>query len=648
MKKILSVSLLLGALLVGILLGNDAFAAKEGKTLDVMFLHDVHSHINAFTTVEDGETQVLGGFARLKTLIDEHKAENPDTLLLDAGDFSMGTLVQVMYEEEASELRMLGNIGVDVSTFGNHEYDNRAQGLANMLRVAKDSGDALPSLVISNIDWDAMEAAGLTEDQKILKEAFDNYGIKDYVVIEKGDIKIAVMGVFGKDAQDCVMDCPLVFKDSAEAVKETVAEIKANEDVDMIACVSHAGTWEDPDMSEDEIIAKEVPEVDLIVSGHTHTKLDEAIVRGETYIVSASEYGKYLGNLTMEQKENGRWVLSNYELITVDSSIESDSETQEKVDGFMSMVDSKYLAQFGYTKDQVLATNEYVFATSQETDLLHTELNLGSIIADAYTYAVEAFSDSDPHPVDVAVVPAGTIRDTYAKGNITVESVFNSFSLGVGKDGIPGYPLVSAYLTGEELKIVAEIDSSISDLMTAARLYTDGLYWTYNPHRMILNKATDIYICNGNEERVEIEDDQLYRIVTDYYSAQMIAGVTDLSYGLLKVVPKNADGTPIENYDDVIIYNGDRELKAWIAIAEYMESFEDTDGDGVGEVPEKYDTLEGRKVVDDSKNVFKLITHLNKFTFLIIMIASIAFVVVVIIVLTPFAIIKKIKNRKKK
>ena len=128
----------------------------------------------------------------------------------------------------------------------------------------------------------------------------------------------------------------------------------------------------------------------------------------------------------------------------------------------------------------------------------------------------------------------------------------------------------------------------------------------------------------------------------------MLAGVTDLSYGLLKVVPKNADGTPIENYDDVIIYNGDKELKAWIAIAEYMESFEDTDGDGVGEVPAKYDTLEGRKVVDDSKNIFKLITHLNKFTFLIIAIASIAFVIVVIIVLTPFAIIKKIKNRKKK
>ena len=490
MKKILSVSLLLGALLVGILLGDNAFAAEEGKTLDIMFVHDLHSHLNEFATVEDGETQVLGGFAKIKTLINEQKAENPDTLLLDAGDFSMGTLVQAVYEEEASEIRMLGQIGIDVSTLGNHEYDYRAQGLSNMLNVAVNSGDKLPTIVISNIDWEAMESAGLTEDQKLLKEAFNNYGIKDYAVIEKGDVKIAVVGVFGEDAQDCVVNCPLVFKNPAEAVKETVAKIKANEDVDMIACVSHAGTWSDPDKSEDEIIAKTVPEVDLIISGHTHTKLNEAIVHGETYIVSSAEYGKYLGNLTMEQKENGRWVMSKYELITVEESIESDPETQAKLDAFMSLVDSKYLAQFGFTKDQVLATNAYDFATSQETGELHTELNLGSIMADAYTYAVETFSDTDPHPVDVAVVPAGTIRDTYAKGNVTVENVFNSFSLGIGKDGIPGYPLISVYLTGEELKLVAEIDSSVSDLMTTARLYTDGLYWTYNPYERSVTPAS--------------------------------------------------------------------------------------------------------------------------------------------------------------
>ena len=646
MKRILTLGLLVSALIFGGIFVENAFAAEETKSVDVLFTHDLHSHLNPFATVEEGETQVLGGFAKLKALINEQKEENPDTLLLDGGDFAMGTLAQVVYEEEASEIRLLGELGFDAVSFGNHEFDYKAKGLGNMLNKAVESGDVLPNLLVCNVDWEGMEAAGLTDDQKFLKDAFANYGVKDYVVVEKGDVKIAVIGVFGNDALDCVPNCPILFKDPVEAVAATVAEIKANESVDMIACVSHSGVWSDPDKSEDEIIAKSVPELDLIISGHTHTKLDEPIVHGNTYIVSCAEYGKYLGNATMVQKEDGRWDMTNYELVLVDESVEADTETQEKVDGFMDMVDSKYLAQFGFTKDQVLATNDYDFATSQDTGALHTELNLGSIMADAYTYAVETMTDLPT--VDVAVVPAGTIRDTYAKGNITTENVFNSFSLGIGEDGIPGYPLIGVYLTGAELKIVAEIDASVSDFMTTARLYTDGLYWTYNPNRMILNKVTDVYICNGAGERIELEDDKLYHVVTDFYSSQMLGGVTDMSFGLLSIIPKFADGTPIERYEDAVIKTGDQELKAWVAIAEYMDSFEDTDGDGVGEVPAKYDTKEGRKVVDDSKNPFKLINHLNKFTFLIIGVLSLVLLILVIIVLGSVKLVKKIVKRKKK
>lgn len=622
-------------------------AEEAAKTLDVMFVHDTHSHLNEFATVEDGESQILGGFAKLKTLINEQKEENPETLLLDAGDFSMGTLIQVVFEEEASEIRMLGDLGFEVTTLGNHEFDYKAKGLANMMNNAVASGDTLPAMVVCNVDWNSMEAAGLTEDQQMLYEAFETYGVQDYVVTEKGDVKIAITGVFGEDCLDCVPNCPLEFENPVEAVKETVAEIQANEDVDMIVCVSHSGTWEDESKSEDEILAKSVPELDLIISGHTHTKLDEAIVHGDTYIVSAAEYGKYLGSLSMTQKENGRWNLDSYELIKVDTSVEADEATQEKIDELMAMVDSKYLEQFGYTKDQVLCTNEIEFAASSDTAVLHTELNLGSIMADAYTYAVEQVSD-DAHPVDVAVVPSGTIRDTYALGDITTENVFHSFSLGIGKDGIPGYPMISIYLTGAELKTAAEIDASISDLMTTARLYTDGLCWNYNPNRMILNRVTDVYLCDADENRVELEDDKLYRVVTDFYTSQMLGGVTDLSYGLLSVVPKFADGTPIENYEDAIVMNGDQELKVWVAIAKYMESFEDTDGDGIGNVPAKYGTLEGRKVVEDSKNIIDLIKNPNKFFFLIIGVVLVLILILVLIVLLVKKIVKMVVRKIKK
>ena len=644
-KKFLKTGAVLLVLMLLSVLGFGVLADEPGKSLDVLFVHDTHSHLNEFATVENGESQIMGGFAKIKTLINEKRAENPDTLILDAGDFSMGTLIQVVFEEEASEIRMLGDLGVEVTTLGNHEFDYRAKGLANMMNNAVASGDVLPEMVLCNVDWEGMKSAGLTEEQQLLLDAFENFGVKEYIILEKGDVRIAITGVFGIDCLACVVNPPLVFENPVEAVKETVAEIQANEDVDMIVCVSHSGTWEDEEKSEDEILAKEVPALDLIISGHTHTKLEEPIQHGDTYIVSAAEYGKYLGNLSMSQKEDGRWTMNQYELITVGEDIEEDAATQEKVDALMDMVDEKYLEQFGYTKDQVLCTNEVDFAPQSDTSEKHTEVNLGSIMADAYTYAAEQVFGADT--VAMSVAPSGTIRDSYAKGNITTENVFNSFSLGIGQDDIPGYPLIGIYLTGAELKTAAEIDASISDIMTTARLYTDGLYWHYNPNRMILNKITDVFLVNNQEERVELVDDQLYLVVTDFYTSQMLGGVTDLSFGLLSIVPKFSDGTPVENYEDAIIMNGDQELKAWVAIADYMRSFEDTDGDGIGNVPAKYGTLEGRKVVEDSKNLGDLLKNPNKFFFMILGVVLLLLAIVSGIVVLVVKFVKKFKKRKK-
>ncbi len=132
---------------------------------------------------------------------------------------------------------------------------------------------------------------------------------------------------------------------------------------------------------------------------------------------------------------------------------------------------------------------------------------------------------------------------------------------------------------------------------------------------------------------MELEDEKLYRVVTDFYTSQMLAGVTDLSYGLLSLVPKFADGTPVKNYEDAIVMNGTQELKAWVAIAEYMKSFEDTDGDGIANVPEKYAAPEGRKIVENSKNIIDLVKNPNNFFFMIIGIVLLALVIVVVLVL---------------
>ena len=644
-KSILSVVLTI-AMLMLLAQAVTVKAADDTKQIDVLFTHDTHSHLDSFSTIVNGEQKEVGGFAKIKTLINEKKKEDPDTLILDGGDFSMGTLIQTVYDTEAAELRMLGYLGYDVTTFGNHEFDYRSQGLANMLKAAKSSGETLPEIVVCNVDWDSMEKAGLNDGQKQIQSAFETYGVKDYVMVQKGDVKIAVVGVFGKDALECAPTCELSFKDPVEAVKKTVEEIKKNEEADMIACVSHGGTWEDESKSEDELLAKAVPDLDLIISGHTHSELQKAIRHGNTYIVSCGEYGRNLGSLSMTQNSDGRWNLSAYELIPVSEDVKADKATQERIDALMDTVDTNYLADFGYTRKEVLAQNDVEFNSLEEMGTEHKELNLGDIMADAYVYAVENSEYYDGDPVDVAVVPSGTVRDTYTKGDITVEDVYNSFSLGIGKDGVAGYPLINAYLTGKELKLVAEVDASISDFMTTARLYCSGLNFTYNPHRMILNKVTDCYLTRADGERTEIEDDKLYHVVTDLYTGQMLGSVMKMSYGLLSLEPKDKDGNPIENLEDHAVMEGNKELKAWDAIARYMQSFDDADGDGIANVSEYYATTHDRKVVDDSKNILDLVKKPNKFTAIIVCIGLIIIIIIVLIINLIRRIVRK--SRKKK
>lgn len=123
---------------------TDGQEKKDGKNrekITIVFTHDMHSHLEKFS--------------RIKTVIDEEKSKNPATFVLDGGDFSMGTPYQTIFKKEASELRMMGKVGYDAITLGNHEFDYRSKGVSRMLQSAAASGDQLPAVVISNIDWKA-------------------------------------------------------------------------------------------------------------------------------------------------------------------------------------------------------------------------------------------------------------------------------------------------------------------------------------------------------------------------------------------------------------------------------------------------------------------------------------------------------------
>ena len=340
--------------------------------------------------------------------------------------------------------------------------------------------------------------------------------------------------------------------------------------------------------------------------------------------------------------------MTDYKLRAITPAIPLDETTQAKIDTFMDMVDASYLEQFGYTRTQVLAENDVVFSTSPDLYTVHTDHNLGNLLSDSFLYAVNSADTGDDHPADVAVVPAGCVRDTFAQGDITVEDVFNAYSLGIGLDGVPGYPLISVYLTGAELKTAAEIDASVSDFMPSARLYMSGLNFSFNPHRIILNKVTTVKIVDASGNEADLQNDKLYRVVCDLYSGQMLGAVTDVSYGILSIQPKFADGTPIENIEDAIITTTDgRELKAWAAIAGYLDSLPDTDGDGISNVPESYKNAQNRKEVLDSKNIVDLVKNPNKYAVIIVLIVIVILVLVFLLFFLPIRAILRRRKRKK-
>lgn len=604
-----------------------AFAASPSPVYEstILFTHDTHDHFLPMPDEEGGE---YGGYTRLATLLKQEREAHPDALTLDAGDFSMGSLFQTIYATHAPELQALGAMGYDVTTLGNHEFDYRAQGLADMLNAAVDSGSPLPAIVQANYKPPESDTASL--------EAWERYGIQDYVILERGGISYGIFGLMGEEADSNAPMSGMEFEPTVEAAQRTVAAIQAeleqSSNPSLIICLSHSGT-DGKGKGEDYELAKAVDGIDLIISGHTHTVLEEPIQVGNTLIVSAGEYTSYLGSLTLSWSEDGQKTIQDYRLIPVDETVAADPGMEQLTNRFQPLVESEYLAQYGLKFGQVLATTQFAFTPISQFATEQREDTLGNLIADSYIYAVQQAEGDDYVPVDFAVVASGVIRGSFAAGEITTSDAFNVSSLGSGADGTPGYPLISVWITGKELKDAFEVDASVTPIMSAAQLYGSGMTWTWNPHRIIFNKVNSCAQVLPDGTTVPLENDRLYRVVTGLYSGQMLGTVNSQSFGILTITPKDANGNVITNFEDHIIYNPDgSEVKEWYALASYLQS--------MGTVDARYSAPEGRKVEERSWNPISLLKGLN-------LIGGIALAVLLVVILLVGLLIYRIVTRKR-
>ena len=630
MKKILAVFL---AVILMLLQCVPVFAQSGTNEVTILFTHDLHSHLLPSAREGGGE---YGGYARLMTLIEEQKAKYPDAVLVDGGDFSMGSLFQTAYATSALELRIMGAMGYDATTFGNHEYDYLPSGFADMLNAAAASGDPLPVLLEANYLPPLEGEEGYDADSAAVWEAFENYGVQEYMLLERGGVYYAIFGIMGQDSDDCAPNSGQILHDPVETAQRVVDEAVARCVKDygvepLVIALSHSGTSDGK--GEDYELAQKVTGIDVIVSGHTHTTLNEPIQVGDTYIVSAGEYGKYLGVAHMTWDNAGKAILTDYELIPVNETVEEDPKIAALVESFKADVEGNYLSKYGMTFDQVLTQNSYEFDSVDEVyDTAH-ESTLGNLYSDAYKWAVE---QTTGQTVDIALTASGVIRESIPIGDVTVSDVFNAASLGVGTEG----ELIAVYITGADLKNALEVDASVYPLMHSAQLFFSGVEYSFNTNRMIFNKVDHAMLRRNDGTLEAIEEDKLYCVVTGMYAGQMLGSVEATSFGLLSITPRDAQGNPIA-IQDLVHYvvrdDSGTPLKEWYAIASYLQQMD-------GQMDAKYAQTDGRKVVYASWNPVKLLANANKFTYILLAVLAVLILVIVLIVR---AIVRRVKRGKK-
>lgn len=606
-------------------------AGPERHSATVLFTHDLHSH---FLPQPDGRGGESGGYARLKTALDRERAAHPDALTVDGGDFSIGSLIQTLYTTQGAELRTMGALGYDAATAGNHEFDHTGAGFAAMLNAVLASGDRAPALLMANY-----KPAADNPDRLDIQRAMAAYDVQDYMILERGGVAYGIFGLMGEDSHSCAPSSGFTLGDMASNAQRCVDALKA-EGAEFIICLSHSGTDEKKKLSEDEQLAEKVPGIDLIVSGHTHTTLAQPIVAGDTYIVSAGPYCGNLGSITLSWTEGGEKTLEDYHLTPIDETLPEDQEAAAMVERWKGLVGGTYLGRYGLSYDTALTRTDFDLPTPVSG--VQSGNALGELVADSFLWAVDNLEKDAPDVPTVTVTADGVLRAPLATGEITTSMAFDVLSMGVGGDGTSGFPLVGVYLTGRELRAAAEVDASVTPLMPAAQLYMAGLEYSFNTHRMFFNRVTDIKLrqnitatadveivdAEGNlmpppadafDWQEEIDDGQLYRVVTGMYSAQMLGTVKSKSMGLLSLEPKMADGSPVIDFEDCILRdeNGN-EIKEWYALAAYLQSF------GEEGVPARYAQPDGRKDVSRSWSPIELVKNPNWITLAALLILTAA------------------------
>jgi 5'-nucleotidase / UDP-sugar diphosphatase len=589
--------------------GGDAGTPQK---LLILHTNDIHSHLMGFapeadyTPASPNDDTTQGGMARLASAIGAAKASaaasDTPVLLLDAGDFMMGTLFELLATQASPELSLMHALGYDATTIGNHELDWTPHGLAGILKAAVTNNAQFPILA-SNMHFAATDPA----DDEL--EALAGAGVIQPKLIKTvGGLKIGFFGLIGANAvQVTPQSKPLSFDPIDVAAERMVKELRETDKVDVVIALSHSGI-DHNGHGEDEVLARKVPGIDVIISGHTHEALDQpAMIRnatGSTIIVTAGAYTAYLGELAWTVPPSGTpgapppVTLDSYALRSIDDMIPGDPTTQGAVDAYIAGLDTS-LAPAGLAYKKVLAS------TAADLPLpARQEAPIGNLVTDAYRTIGAALQPSDP-PV-IAVDANGALRAPVLAGKtgkIWFADLFRVTPLGIGPDQIPGYSLVTFYLDAKDIRSGLELGAAPEVVPDEFFLQVSGLKVAYDMSKPLFGRVTSLKLVTpSGDQALDLNDTTTcYKVVTISYVAGLLGAVESQTSKLLKVQAKDKDCTtlvdPTTRFVDADpAKDGVQELKHWQAVLKYVSGLPDANGDGVPDVPAPYAAPQGRIV----------------------------------------------------
>ena len=460
-----------------------ATAAVADTSMTILHTNDFHSRVEPISKYDSGcsaednaEGKCFGGYARMVTAVAQARKRNPDALLVDGGDQFQGSLFYTYYKGSVAA-EIMNNLQYDGMTVGNHEFDDGPEVLRGFMDKV-----GFPVLM-SNADFSQEPWIA----NKLMKST----------VVEKAGEQIGLIGLTPENTSELASPGKnITFTDPVEAVRGEVAAL-TDAGVNKIIVLSHSG------YNTDLRVAKEVEGVDVIVGGHSNTLLSNTNERavgpyptmvGDTAVVQAYAYGKYLGELSVVFDDEGKLISATGEPILIDGSIEENADIVARVSDLAKPLDE--------IRNKVVASAAEMIEGNRDVCRVQ-ECSMGNLVADAM---LDRVADQG---VTVALANSGGLRASIDSGEITMGEVLTV---------LPFQNTLSTFqITGAGL--LAALENGVSQVEEGAGRFPQvaGLTYTWDPAKSPEEgRIVDATVMHDGEWG-PIDEGTLYSVVTNNY-----------------------------------------------------------------------------------------------------------------------------------